>query len=359
MSERCRGGGHDRIGVGLQEDLGGGEDRGSLALLPSPVGMGRPQRGRGRHRAQDVGHLVDLLGVDPLHHPGHVVGPQLGRQQVGREQLLGRLVPEVGVLHAARDLGRADQPRRHPSGAGPVLDAAQRRPPRRRPPGGGGRVVEPHRAPGRPPAQGVGHQVVLDAGGQHRPLPLQDGGHGEAGGLVGLGRAQDADGVAGLGGHQVPARVAQHQPALLRLADDQSPQIPPLGPARPLPPAVAGEDPAHAQRHHGGNGEQRDEGRIEGPRPGDESLIGRRPGQRRLARVADQAGQDRSRLARPGPGPGPAPQPARPPCPRPTPACRSRTGRTAPPGWPRRWTWRGDGGGPLMPPPAACARRCR
>ena len=143
-------------------------DRAAGALVAAPGGPRRVE-GLGRRGAlQDVGHLADLLGVDPAHHVGHGAAVER-RGMEERGQHLGRRgVPELAVRRRPVGLGRLAEVGGGPAGPVPL------RTPGERGPGAGpgaraaGRVDAPH-----PPVSRRGRPACGAAGrsSHWRPAP--------------------------------------------------------------------------------------------------------------------------------------------------------------------------------------------
>src|SRR5205085_9125712 len=82
------------------------------------------------------------------------------------------------------------------------------------------------------PLVGDGVQVSLDRSGDDRTraIPqLEEGGDAQAAGLAGLGRPDDADAGAFLGGHETAADTAEDDPPRGGPLDGESSEVPPFG----------------------------------------------------------------------------------------------------------------------------------
>ncbi len=149
--------------------------------------------------------------------------PNAAAKSSGRQHLGRGGVPEVTVGHGAdRGLGHLGQAGGRPPGAGPGAGGRQRGPPGGLESGGAGRVEAPDLSDRPAEPEGVVDQVGLDAGGDHRALPPQDGRDGEARGLVRLGGPEDDDRLGRLGRHQVAAQPAEDQAPGQRRPGDRS-----------------------------------------------------------------------------------------------------------------------------------------
>ena len=197
-----------------------------------------PRRGPRAARAlQDVGHLADLLGVDPAHHVGHGAAVERRGVEERRQHLGRRGVPELAVRRRPVGLGRLAQVGGDPAGLVPLRTPAEWGPGAGPGARAAGRVDAPH-----PPAPGAGaqrvaQQIALHTGRQHRTAPPEDGRHGQAGRLPALGRPDDHEGLGPLGGDaRRPNETRDHaeeQPAGRGCArlDQQRTQVAPPGPA--------------------------------------------------------------------------------------------------------------------------------
>ena len=91
--------------------------------------------------------------------------------------------------------------------------------------GDGGGVEDPDRASLSPVGEGDVEQVVLDAGGDDRSLPFEEGGDGEAGGLAAAGGADDGEAGLGFGGEETAAEMAEGDAALLGVVDGEVAEV--------------------------------------------------------------------------------------------------------------------------------------
>ena len=155
---------------------------------------------------------------------------------------------------------------------------------------------------------GVGQQVALDRGGQHRPLPLQQGRDRQAGGLVALGRREDDHRLALLGGEQGAPAAPERQPPRLRPGHPQRRQVAaarPAGARRAASSACRGEAARSGSRSAAGEqdaaprrGEDQRRARVEAGRPRQRRPRLARPGGARVAEVGGQAQRRRQQFAR-------------------------------------------------------------
>ena len=151
--------------------------------------------------------LLVLAGIEPVQHLGHAKALGGGGEQHGGEELGAHGLPEpmLGPLLLGR--GLLDRIRQLDSGllgARPRRTGSQRRPLGRLDPRRPERVDHHHLAQPGPMGHGGPQQVRLDAGGDQRPGPFQDGGDDQGRGLVAAGGAEDQHRVAVLGRQQPP-----------------------------------------------------------------------------------------------------------------------------------------------------------
>ena len=226
------------LGERRQDGLGRRVHRAPGPIVAAPGGPGRSQRLHGAGRFQNDRHLADFLGVDPAHHIGHASGGHAPRRRAAG--------PAAWLRWRTRTPRRPWCPRpwpsapgRWPSGASCHVPAAvaQRRPVARSGTGGPGGVDAPHLAHVSIGVPGCAEQVALHAGRHHRPVPAQDGRHGQRGRLAALGRADHHHRLRRLGHHPrwlqpAPAVVPSEQAARVGCVQRQQdgPQLVPVSP---------------------------------------------------------------------------------------------------------------------------------
>ena len=93
-------------------------------------------------------------------------------------------------------------------------------------------VVDPHLPLPSAPGQGVADEVTFDRGGQHRPLPFEQGRNGQSGCLETLGRSHHQQRMTGVGRHQSSAGDTEGETAGHRRRHDQRTEVAPTGPVR-------------------------------------------------------------------------------------------------------------------------------
>lgn len=165
---------------------------------------------------EDRAHRFLVLAVDPAHDVAHRVTAEGGGVHVGSEHLERLGVPVVAVGHGVPfGVGGVTQPRRDAHGHGPVVTAVERAPLRRAEPRATRRIEEPHLAELVAPRDRGLDQIRLHAGGDHRPLPLEECRDGEPGALAAPGWAHHGQADLGFAGHEPAAYSTEDEPTVL------------------------------------------------------------------------------------------------------------------------------------------------